>query len=119
MEGAEYGLEENQILAWLNLYGAPAGELTEDIHPDSDSEEDQVRTGTYSIKMRLKTDIPQLLPMWGKRICVYHRGIQKLCTHCFGAQARRNCRSPKVRWVDYVLKFMESHREIPPENYGR
>ena len=119
VEGSEYGLEEGQILTWLDLYGVPVGELSEDVHPDSDSDGDPLRTGTYSIKMKLKTDIPQLLPMWGKRIRIYHRGIQKLCTNCFGAHARRNCRSPKIRWVDYVLRFMESHREIPPEYYGR
>jgi hypothetical protein len=119
VEWAEYSLEEHEILTWLDLFGVPAGPLSEDIHPDSDSESDPTWAGTYSIKMRLRTDIPQLLPMWGKRIRIYHRGIQKLCTNCYGAHARRNCRSAKVRWVDYVLRFMESHRDIPPEYYGR
>ena len=119
VEWAEYSLEEHEILTWLDLFGVPAGPLSEDIHPDSDSESDPTWAGTYSIKMRLRTDIPQLLPMWGKRIRIYHRGIQKLCTNCYGAHARRNCRSAKVRWVDYVLRFMEAHRDIPPEYYGR
>ena len=69
--------------------------------------------------MKLHTPIPQLLPMWGKRIRIYHRGVQKLCTNCYGAHARRNCRSKKVRWIDYVLPFMETHPDIPGEYYGR
>ena len=76
VEWAEYSLEEHEILTWLDLFGVPAGPLSEDVHPDSDSESDPTWAGTYSIKMRLRTDIPQLLPMWGKRIRIYHRGIQ-------------------------------------------
>ena len=82
VEWAEYSLEEHEILTWLDLFGVPAGPLPEDVHPDSDSESDPTWADTYSIKMRLRTDIPQLLPMWGKRIRIYHRGIQKLCTNC-------------------------------------
>jgi hypothetical protein len=119
IEWVDYGLDEQQILAWMDLFGERAGELSEDIHPNSDSEPDFLCTGTYSIKMRLNKDIPQLLPMWGKRIRVYHRGVQKLCNNCYGPHTRRNCRSEKVPWTQYVLKFMEKHPEIPSDLYGR
>ena len=101
------------------MYGERAEELTEDIYPNSDSDADPLCMGTYSIKMRLRKDIPQLLPMWGKRIRVYHRGVQKLCNNCYGPHPRRNCRSDKVPWTQYVLKFMETHPEVPKEFYGR
>ena len=91
----------------------------EEIHPNSDSDADPVGNGTFSIKMRLNRDIPQLLPMWGKRVRVYHRGVQKLCSNCFGAHARRNCRSEKVAWTRYVLNFMEKFPESPSKLYGR
>ena len=57
--------------------------------------------------------------MWGKRIRVYYRGVTKLCPNCFGAHPRKNCRSEKVSWVQYVLRFMESHPDVPPEFYGK
>ena len=69
--------------------------------------------------MRLTRDIPQLIPMWGKRIRVYHRGFQKLCNNCYGHHARRNCKSQKVPSTKYVLDFMEANPEIPKEMYGR
>ena len=119
IEWVDYGLDENQILEWMDLFGERAGELSEDIHPNSDSDEDIFCTGTYSIKMRLNRDIPQLLPMWGKRIRVYHRGVQKLCNNCYGPHPRRNCKSAKVPWTQYVLKFMEKNPEIPSHLYGR
>ena len=119
IEWVDYAIEEKRILDWLNYFGEQAGELSEDIHPNSDSDADPIGSGTFSIKMRLRKDIPQLLPMWGKRIRIYHRGVQKLCSNCFGTHLRRNCRSEKIRWTRYVLNFMEKNPEIPPELYGR
>ena len=104
------------------MFGEKAGELTEDVHlmpPNSDSEADVLCTGTYSIKMRLRTDMPQIILMCGKRIPIYHKGIQKLCSNCFGAHQRRNCRSAKVPWIEYVLHLMEKYPDIPQELYGR
>ena len=77
LEWLDYGLEKTAILDWLNHFGEQAGELTEEIHPNSDSDADPVRNGTFSTNMRLNRDIPQLLPMWGKRVRIYHRGVQK------------------------------------------
>ena len=119
IEWTEYAVQEKQILEWLHMYGEEASELSEDIHPNSDSDADPVGSGTYSIKMRLKKEIPQLLPMWGKRIRIYYRGVTKLCPNCFGTHPRKNCRSEKVSWIQYVLRFMESNPEVPPEFYGK
>ena len=119
VEWVEYAVQEKQILEWLDMYGEQASELSEDIHPNSDSDADPVGSGTYSIKMRLKKEIPQLIPMWGKRIRIYYRGVTKLCANCFGTHARKNCRSEKVSWIQYVLRFMENNPEIPPEFYGK
>ena len=119
VEWSEYSLRKDQMMAWLELYGEKAGELSEDVHPDSDSDVAPIGSGTYSVKMKLKKDIPQMLPMFGKRIRVYYRGVQKLCTKCFGNHNRLHCRNDKVRWIDYVLKFIEDNPDIPEEMYGR
>ena len=119
VEWSDYSLENEQMMAWLELYGTRVGELAEDIHPESDSDTSPIGSGTYSVKMRLTKDIPQLIPMNGKRIKIYYRGVQKLCTNCFGGHARLHCRNDKVRWIDYVLNFMESNPDIPEKMYGR
>ena len=119
IEWCDYSIEEHEILAWLEQFGETISHLTEDIYPDSDSDGDPTGTGTFSIKMKLHTAIPQLLPMWGKRIRIYYRGIQKLCSRCFGNHPRKNCRSNKRRWVEYVLDFMEYYQDIPDELYGK
>ena len=119
IEWTDYAIEENQIMEWLNLFGEPAGDLSEEIHPNSDSDADPIGKGTFTIKMRLNRDIPQLLPMWGKRVRIYYRGVQKLCSNCFGTHPRKNCRSDRVSWVAYCLRFMETHKEISQELYGK
>ena len=119
IEWCDYGIEEHEILAWLEQFGEVIGHLTEDIYPDSDSDGDPTGNGTFTVKMKLHSPIPQLLPMWGKRIRIYYRGVQKLCPRCFGNHPRKNCKSEKRRWIDYVLEFMEHYQSIPNEIYGR
>ena len=119
IEWCDWAFEEHQILAWLEQFGEPLGHLTEEVFPDSDSDGDPTGNGTYTIKMKLHSPIPQLLPMWGKRIRIYYRGVQKLCPRCFGNHPRKNCRSEKRRWVDYILEFMDHYQDIPNEIYGR
>ena len=119
IEWCDYGVEEHEILAWLEQFGEVIGHLTEDIYPDSDSDGDPTGNGTFMVKMKLHSPIPQLLPMWGKRIRIYYRGVQKLCPRCFGNHPRKNCRWEKRRWINNVLEFMEHYQDIPNEIYGR
>ena len=119
IEWCDWAIEEHEILAWLEQFGETIGHITEDIYPDSDSDGDPTGNGTFTVKMKLHSPIPQLLPMWGKRIRIYYRGIQKLCPRCFGNHPRKNCKSEKRRWLDYVLEFMDHYQDIPNEIYGR
>ena len=52
-------------------------------------------------------------------ITIYYRGVQKLCTNCFGPHPRQNCQSERVTWVRYCLNFMEKNRKIPQGFYGK
>jgi hypothetical protein len=103
-------------------------EITEDrVNLDSESDSDggevgegfTVGTGTYSVKMRLNSDLPQFVPIHGKRIRLYYRGIKKLCTNCLGGHLRKNCSLPKVQWVEYFSDFMSKYDHIPEESYGK
>jgi len=69
--------------------------------------------------MKLERDMPQLIPMHGKRIQLYCPGIIKICTNCFKAHQRKNCKEEKVPWIKYVEQFITNFPEIPRESYGR
>ena len=126
IEGCEYRIEKEELKEWMGQLGEVMSEITEDrVRLDSDSEGEDPTTGytigngIYSVKMKLSADLPQFVPICGKRIRLYYRGITKMCTNCFGAHARKVCSSPKVQWISYVSDFMSSHDHIPMEYYGR
>jgi hypothetical protein len=66
----------------------------------------QVGTGNLSAKMTIKQEIPQFLPMMGRKVRVYYRGITKLCINCYQpGHIKKNCKNSTVGWIDYVQKF--------------
>jgi hypothetical protein len=126
IEGAEYHLKEEQLRLWLSEYGLLVSDITEDKEeqrPDS-SEDDEtynnidLNTGIYSAKMNLIKPIPQLIPMCGKKIKIYHKGIKKQCMKCFGTgHFKRDCVEERKEWLDYVYCFM-LEAKLPDEYYG-
>ena len=53
------------------------------------------------------------------RVKMYHMGIQKFCTNCFGHLKKSACQNDKVLWIKYVQKFIEENDEFTPEMYGK
>ena len=119
IENCQYELEEEQILEWLRLYGQPLSLLGEDVMPDSDSEDGLLGNGTYSLKMKLVKDVPQFLPMHGRKIRVYFKNMTKLCTNCYGCHTRRQCTNERVPWINYVRDFMQANPDIDESFYGK
>ena len=119
IENCEYAFEEEEILEWLRLYGQPLSLLGEDMLPDSDSDADPLGNGTYSLKMKLAKDIPQFLPMHGRKIRIYFKNMTKLCTNCYRCHTRRQCTNERVTWVVYVRDFMKANPDIAASYYGK
>ena len=85
---------------------------------DGEDSEGENATGIYSVKVKLNYNIPQLLPMDGRRVKIYYRGIQKLCTKCFGGHLSRNCSEEKIPWLSYVRRFVDSNTDFDDEMFG-
>ena len=121
VEGCEYRVEKEQIIAWLSNFGEIKSELTEDVYEESDDSDNDMPLGNgiYSVRMKIEKDMPQFLPMQGKRVRLYYRGIVKRCTNCFQQHQRKHCKNEKVPWSDYVARFAEMFPEIPHDMYGK
>ena len=120
IEGCEHRVPQDIILAWLANYGTVESELEEDFFVDTKETEATNRTGNYSVMMTLEYKIPQLIPMAGRRIKVYHKGIDKLCTKCFGKHRKSDCKEEsKTEWIDYVATFISENPDVPTDLYGR
>jgi hypothetical protein len=109
IEGCKFRVSKDELKDWMAKLGNVLSEITENrINLDSDTNEDSgaerssIGTGTYSVKMQLNADLPQFVPICGKRIRLYYRGIPKMCTNCFGPHIRKVCSSSRVQWIEYV-----------------
>ena len=70
--------------------------------------------------MKLETNIPQLIPMNGRRVKIYHKGIMKLCTKCFGNHKKQTAnRRRKQIGSTRVANFMAAYQEVPLELFGK
>ena len=120
IEGCEYRVNQDEILQWLSHYGEITSSLEEDCFRDDHENSGTNRTGNYSVMMKLDRPIPQLIPMCGRRVKIYHAGIQKLCTKCFGPHKKQFCQSAdKVPWIAYVKSFIEDNEDVQPELFGK
>ena len=119
IEGCDYRIPEQTILDALSNWGEVISEIKEEMFEDPHDSEGTNRTGTYSVMMLLRGKFPQLLPLDGKRVKIFHKGITKLCTYCFGAHPRNRCSSEKVAWADYVKSFANSNPNLKKEFFGR
>ena len=130
LKNCKWSLEENDINEWLSYYGTVTTPITEETYRESDDEtagedeEDEqdcppLGTGNLWVTMKLGWKIPQFLPMMGRKIEVYHRGIVQTCVNCYGkGHKRQDCKNERVHWLDYVADFIETN-ELRPELYGK
>ncbi len=66
--------------------------------------------------MTLEKDIPQFLPMMGRKVQVYYRGITKIINCYQPGHIKKTCKK-SVGWIDYVQKFKEEH-DFSDEMFG-
>jgi hypothetical protein len=122
LENCQWAFGEEKVVDWLSKYGKLLTPLEEEEHnfgsEDEDDCKDAVGTGNLSAKMTIEKDIPQFLPMLGRKVKIYYRGITKLCINCYKpGHMKKECQNETVGWIDYVEKFKEEH-DFPDEMYG-
>ena len=119
ISGCDYSVEEEEMREWLSMYGEVFGTIAENTHKDEKLNAKPTGSGTYSAKMRVDRQIPQFLPMYGKKVRVDHRGQENMCTNCYGRHHRKMCRSDRVEWMSYVVQFMRNNPNVSNSMIGR
>ena len=137
IEDTQYKLDGQQIRTWLEQFGNLQTEIEEEGKPGSQEDPDddpdlsegekeylkgmmEVGSGILTTKMILYKNMPQYLPMFGRKIRIYYKGIERTCTNCYGnGHIRRGCPNKKRQWISYVMDFMNLNPEIPIDIYGR
>ena len=123
IKNCKWALSKEEITTWLEKYGSitvPISEETyEEDHSDNDEGEEELGTGSYWVSMKLSDPIPQFLPMHGKKVEIYYRGMQQLCVKCYQpGHKKMDCPNAKLEWMDYVCNFIMA-TEYDKEMFGR
>lgn len=115
-------LAESEILNWLVKFGEVKSEITEEILQEEDGFQDPtlppVGNGTYLVTMKLKKDMPNWVPMYGRRVRLEYKGIRKQCNNCYGKHIKKYCKSDKVKMEEFAEIFKTQFPEIPEDLYG-
>lgn len=110
-----FKLKDDEILAWMKLYGEVSGHITY----EPSKEVPEWKTDSLSIRMILRKHIPSLLPAYGRKMTVLYRGQPILCGACFQVgHVRANCQNERADWMVYVRDFLRSE-VAPREMLGR
>ena len=121
--GCDYRLLESEILDWLSLFGEVLSEIREEKFEDVDdpnlTDLPPVGNGTYLVKMKLKKDLPNWVPMYGRKICLDYRGIKKQCSACFGPHTKKFCKYERMSLDEYARRFRIQNPNVPEQYYGR
>jgi len=101
-----------EILPWLAMFGTVGSKY------DYVKNSLGIRTDVIETEIKLNKHIPEFLPAGGRKIQVEYPGIPKMCIRCYKTgHLRRNCRSPKVEWIDRVAA-MRATKEFPDNMFG-
>ena len=93
----------------LNIIEKIVEELFEDglraVNGGDQPQEDQGtnRTGTYVVKIRLHSEVPELLPIDGRRVRISYPGIKAMCTI--------DLQIPHTDWINLNLNAVNTSRQ--------
>ena len=81
IDGCNYEISEQEICKWVELYGEIKSEIKE-VATQNEQGGSPVGTGSYTLKVKLKTAIPHILPINGLRVKCTYSGVKKQCKNC-------------------------------------
>jgi len=91
----------------------------EDSEAEAGSGSVQLGTSSLTIRAEITKEIPEFLPIDGKRVRIHYGGMTKQCLKCYKFDHKKiDCKNEKVQWIDYVTDFI-SKNNFPPRMYGR
>ena len=100
------GMEsEENLQNWLVHFGQIQSEMQPETKKNGNHE---IRTGRLKVKLKLETNIPQYVPIYGKIVWFYYHDIKKLCTNCNKTlHYKSDCSNKKHQLLTLVADFME------------
>jgi len=96
-------VRSSQMKEWLNHFG----QIIEPHWYDKDSE--NLNTGNFHVKLQLKFDIPEFLPMFGTKARIFYPGMKKQCSRCYRiGHLQKFCSKNRIDWLDYIERLIDT-----------
>ena len=119
--GCNYEISEDEIRAWLKLYGEVRSEIEEIATEDKEGER-LFETGSYIVKIKLNRLIPHIIPVHGLMVKCTYSGVKTQCRNCYGyhpakmtkerSQKKTNTCEKKT-FDQYIAEFKENNPHFP------
>ena len=87
-------MSKSEITSWIELYGEIKSEL-EEIAITGDTDGSLVGTGSYTVKVKLRRLIPNVIPMQGLKVKCSYQGVKKQCSNCYDYHKLRKDKTVK------------------------
>jgi hypothetical protein len=94
---------DDQLKAWMNQYGTVEGRFNYQLDKLG------YKTDELEVELKLKKDIPEFLPMYGRKIRIFYIGMKRQCINCYEiGHLKADCPSDKKDWFGYIETLTES-----------
>ena len=117
ISGCENRVSKQNLLDVLENYGEVQTDIVEKLFEDGMDADQAVngvnRTGIYLVRIKLIRDLPNMVPISGRRVRFFYPGIQILCTKCYGKHPKMACQSQKKTWLEYKTQFYAQNMDYP------
>ena len=123
IDGCNYELSKSEITSWIKLYGEIKSEL-EEIAITGDTDGSLVGTGSYTVKVKLRRLIPNVIPMQGLKVKCSYQGVKKQCSNCYDYHKLRKDKTvkrfecTKTTFQEYKETFKVNNPGIPLRMMG-
>ena len=120
IDGCNYEISEPELRMWIELYSEIKSDIDEITQP-GELEEDTVGMGSYTVKVKLKRSIPNILPIGGLKVKFTYSGVKKQCKNCYEYHrsrkseenaSKQNYKCEKRSYGQYVKIFTENNPQI-------
>jgi len=117
-------LDHEKIRLWMAHFGEVIGDVIEqpfeDLPEDCKPKDKKVGSGNFKVLVKLERPIPQYLPMYGYKIKVYYRDVEKVCNKCFKPDhISKDCKNPPKDWLHVVVDFIQNNDKIDDALFRR
>lgn len=127
IRGGRFCQKRTDLVKWLEYYGHTFGvieeesiEIVDECPNEGEEHIIKVGNGVLSVKMKIEEHIPQFLPINGRKVKVYYRGMPKLCSRCYEeGHMKADCENTFTSWLEYVANFIEMHPHFDEKLFGK